>query len=168
MILMLAFTGQRGCLAESGRMVHPPSLRSARIGGRGLGFPPEDDRDRRMGPEVFAGGSGNALRDHLGKPTWIPINLGHGNSSFGHIGCELLGHQTTPRRGMQDRGQHDQGQIPRGDPQDLQHPKRLYPRGGGSDSSRERVGGRVSGFPFLPFSRHDHAKTHKLTTESSR
>lgn len=49
---------------------------------------------------------------------------------------------------MQDCGQYDQGQIPGGDPQDLQHPERLYPGGGGSDPPRERVGRGVSDFPF--------------------
>lgn len=45
---------------------------------------------------------------------------------------------------MQDSRKHDQGKVAGGDPQNLQHPERLHSRRGRSDSSRKRVGRRVS------------------------
>lgn len=52
---------------------------------------------------------------------------------------QLSGHQGPVGRHVQDRGQHDQGQNARGDPQDVQHQKRLYGRRGGSSAQGERV-----------------------------
>lgn len=51
------------------------------------------------------------------------------------IGRQLPRYQGPSRRWLQDRRKHDQGQIPRGDPQDLQHPERFHSRGGRPDSS---------------------------------
>ena len=54
-------------------------------------------------------------------------------------GRQLPRHQGPPRRHLQDRGQHDQGQDPRGDPQDVQHQERLHAVGGGAGPQGERV-----------------------------
>lgn len=59
-----------------------------------------------------------------------------------HSGCQLLRYQAPARCRMQDGREHDQGEVPRGDPQDFQHPKRFHSRGGRPDPSRERVGRR--------------------------
>lgn len=42
------------------------------------------------------------------------------------IGCQLPRHQGPPRCWLQDRREHDQGQVSRRDPQDFQHPERLH------------------------------------------
>jgi hypothetical protein len=55
-------------------------------------------------------------------------------------GRQLPRHQGPVGRRLQDRRQHDQGQVSRRDPQDVQHPERLHARGGRADSPRERVG----------------------------
>lgn len=55
-------------------------------------------------------------------------------------GLQLPWHQASSRRRMQDCRQHDQGQVARGDPQDIQHHQRLHTRGGGADPPGERVG----------------------------
>ena len=44
--------------------------------------------------------------------------------------------------GLQDRHQHDQGKVPGGDPQDVQHPERPGLRGSGSLSGRIATGWR--------------------------
>ena len=59
-------------------------------------------------------------------------------------GRQLSGYQSASRCWLQDSCQHDQGQIPRGDPQDFQHPEWLYTRGRRTDSSGEWMGWGVS------------------------
>lgn len=50
------------------------------------------------------------------------------------LGCQLFGHQRPVRCHLQDGGQHDQRQNPRGDQEDFQH-KKWFHRGGGSPGS---------------------------------
>ena len=66
-------------------------------------------------------------------------------------GFQLPGHQAPARRWLQDRRQHDQGQVSRGDSQDVQHHQRFHPRGGGADPARERVGRGPINFPHRGF-----------------
>jgi len=63
--------------------------------------------------------------------------LAHTNHS---AGGQLPGYQGPSRCRLQDCGQHDQGQVARGYPQDVQHHERLHTRGGGADPPGERVG----------------------------
>jgi Skp1 family, tetramerisation domain len=51
------------------------------------------------------------------------------------LGRQLPRYQSPARHRLQNGCQHDQGQVPRGDPQDLQHPERLHSRGRGPNPS---------------------------------
>ena len=56
------------------------------------------------------------------------------------IGCKLSQHQGSAGPDLPDCCWHDQGQNPRGDPQDLQHQEWLHPWGGRGDPQGEPVG----------------------------
>lgn len=49
---------------------------------------------------------------------WSNINL--------FAGCELPGYQGSAGRRLQDRGQHDQGQVAGRNPEDFQHSERFH------------------------------------------
>ena len=62
----------------------------------------EERRYLRLGLGVLQGGPGHAVRADFGG--------------------QLFGHQRSVEHGLQDRGQHDQGQGSGGDPENLWHP----------------------------------------------
>ena len=59
-------SGQRSRAQEGSRMVRTPQERPRSHPRGGRRQPQEDNRHRRVGPEVHAGRPGDALRDHLG------------------------------------------------------------------------------------------------------
>lgn len=56
-----------------------------------------------------------------------------------HFGRQLLGHQRFVGCHMQDSRKHDQGQVARGDSQDIQHQKRFHTSRRGPSAQGERM-----------------------------
>jgi hypothetical protein len=72
-----------------------------------------------------------------------------------YVGCQLPGYQASFGPHLQDRCEHDQGQDPRRNPQDLQHQERLYTRRRGASAQGECLvrGALNHWFPGITHSR---------------
>ena len=129
--------GQRICSQEGHWVVWASQEWSSSHGWWWLRLPQENNRHWGVGSKVHAGRPGNAIRNHLGKV--ISSNPKFAMLMF-NLGLELPRHQAPPRRRLQDRRQHDQGQVPRRNPKDIQHHQWFYSRRGRPNPPWEWVG----------------------------